>query len=532
MVPHAVPLLSSVTGGHGCGSTETFHESDPRHADGASNHKDASDVDEINSKSSKTPNGSYKNGEALGILINDSNDNVEETMLTEPLLSKTEDSDMECDVSAEREYVEEVVVEPDEASWQIGIQVFIPYLIAGFGMVGAGIVLDIVQHWDVFVEVSEIFILVPALLGLKGNLEMTLASRLSTQANLGNMDTPSEQWKMIAGNLALTQAQAIVIGFLASVAAMILGWIPEGKFNISHAFLLCTSSVLTASLASLVLGSIMIGVVIVSRKAHINPDNVATPIAASLGDLTTLALLAGLSKVLYHAIENQVWLAPTLLAVFLGFTPLCCYISHKNKYTHDVLYSGWTPVIGAMVISSVGGLILDFTVANYHGIAVFQPVINGVGGNLVAVQASRLSTSLHKRAKLGELPPDAVHGCANPYTTFFGKGLNARTARVLLLLVVPGHLIFMYTIAYMQAGHTSITLFFATGYLTAAVIQVVLLLYLANWLVHLMWKRGNDPDNFCIPYLTAMGDLLGTGLLAIAFHILYVVGDRDYDLGD
>jgi len=50
------------------------------------------------------------------------------------------------------------------------------------------------------------------------------------------------------------QAQAIVIGFLASVAAMILGWIPEGKFNISHAFLLCTSSVLTASLASLVLG--------------------------------------------------------------------------------------------------------------------------------------------------------------------------------------------------------------------------------------------------------------------------------------
>jgi len=26
---------------------------------------------------------------------------------------------------------------------------------------------------------------------------------------------------------------------------------------------------------------------------------------------------------------------------------------------------------------SVGGLILDFTVVNYRGIAVFQPVING-----------------------------------------------------------------------------------------------------------------------------------------------------------
>ena len=53
-------------------------------------------------------------------------------------------------------------------------------MVAGFGMVAAGIVLDIVQHWNVFKEINELFILVPALLGLKGNLEMTLASRLST----------------------------------------------------------------------------------------------------------------------------------------------------------------------------------------------------------------------------------------------------------------------------------------------------------------------------------------------------------------
>ena len=32
-----------------------------------------------------------------------------------------------------------------------------------------------------FREITEIYILIPALLGLKGNLEMTLASRLSTQ---------------------------------------------------------------------------------------------------------------------------------------------------------------------------------------------------------------------------------------------------------------------------------------------------------------------------------------------------------------
>jgi len=53
--------------------------------------------------------------------------------------------------------------------------------------------------------------------------------------------------------------------------------------------------------------------------------------------------------------------------------------------------------------------------------------------------------------------------------------------------------------------------------------QVVLLLYIANWLVHLLWRRGSDPDNSAIPYLTAIGDLLGTVLLASAFFILSVI---------
>ncbi|CAG2163432.1 unnamed protein product [Oppiella nova] len=42
----------------------------------------------------------------------------------------------------------------------IFLQVFVPFLIAGFGNVGAGLILDYVQHWDVFQSVSELFILI------------------------------------------------------------------------------------------------------------------------------------------------------------------------------------------------------------------------------------------------------------------------------------------------------------------------------------------------------------------------------------
>jgi len=61
---------------------------------------------------------------------------------------------------------------------------------------------------------------------------------------------------------------------------------------------------------------------------------------------------------------------------------------------------------------------------------------------------------------------------------------------------------------------------------------VVLLLYIAEVLVQYLWASKIDPDNSAIPYLTALGDLIGTALLAVAFLMLYVIGDGDADVGD
>lgn len=51
-------------------------------------------------------------------------------------------------------------------------------------------------------------------------------------------------------------------------------------------------------------------------------------------------------------------------------------------------------------------------------------------------------------------------------------GVNSRSARVLFLLVAPGHLVFLYTIHLMRAGHTTLTYIFIAVYLTAALLQV------------------------------------------------------------
>merc|ERR1719167_1913753 len=122
-------------------------------------------------------------------------------------------------------------------------------------MLFAGVLLDNVKDWDVFNQTPELFILVPALLGLKGNLEMTLASRLSTMANMGRLDGPAAgTMEVYRSNLALIQFQAVVVGTLAAVFAMVIAWLPTAHFDGRQALLLLVSGVATAATASFVLG--------------------------------------------------------------------------------------------------------------------------------------------------------------------------------------------------------------------------------------------------------------------------------------
>lgn len=56
--------------------------------------------------------------------------------------------------------------------------------------------------------------------------------------------------------------------------------------------------------------------------------------------------------------------------------------------------------------------------------------------------------------------------------------------------------------------------------------QVTILLYLAEVMARLMWHQALDPDNHCIPYLTGLGDLLGTGLLALCFLVSWLLRSK------
>jgi len=124
---------------------------------------------------------------------------------------------------------------------------------------------------------------------------------------------------------------------------------------------------------------------------------------------------------------------------------------------------------------------------------------------------------------------DRSIACRNPCNSFF-QGIHAKSALALLLLLIPGHVIFVAVIWFIHPD-LNVSLIFMTIYILAAVIQVLILLYLVDILVPYFWRLGIDPDNAAIPCLTATGDFLGTALLALAFQLIYMLQGGDSDEG-
>nr|XP_022915620.1 solute carrier family 41 member 1-like [Onthophagus taurus]XP_022915621.1 solute carrier family 41 member 1-like [Onthophagus taurus]XP_022915622.1 solute carrier family 41 member 1-like [Onthophagus taurus] len=412
-----------------------------------------------------------------------------------------------------------------ENLFYMALQIFVPFLIAGIGTIGAGLVLGRVEDYEVFKNIKALYILVPAIIGLKGNLDMCLASRMCTQANLGTLDIRAELISMIIGNIFLVQVQAIVASCVVSLFAVSASAVLTGDFNFHDAMLLVASSTITATTSCFILDFVLIAVILLTRKLKMNPDNLATPLAASIGDVVSLIVLSTVASLLYEIHDKYFYIMFIIVGIYVLFLlPTWVMIVRKNKYTKTVLKEGWVPVISALFISGMGGLVLDSAVEDFTGFVVFQPIINGIGGNLVSIQSSRISTMLHQTSLPGIIPPYTKQWIM-PWATFFSKMLSARTARLLVILSIPGQVVFVLVadVIY-NNGELASTVYFVLTYLTVFIFQLSILLYVCHLLIHTMWRFKIDPDNSAIPFLTALGDLLGTCLLFAGFIFLKEIG--------
>ncbi|VDK82083.1 unnamed protein product [Litomosoides sigmodontis] len=377
-------------------------------------------------------------------------------------------------------------------------QTLFPFFVAGLGQICTGLLFERAQHWWFFLHVPEAFILVPALLGLKGNLEVTYASRFCTLL------------------------QAIVLSFLAALLSTAISLI-NCDFKQSHATVVISSGVYTASLSSFVIGFAMIAIVTSSRRYGVDPDNIAAPLTATFSDFITLVVLIAIGMFMVYAHVHKLHVLSTGAVIFLlCTTPFLTYYVAREPRARPILRDGLFAITAAVVVGCCSGLLLQSAIFVFPGIAALHPLIAGLAGNRVSVQSSRLATSLHlSKYSLGRLPAGTtIWTFLNPLRFFCLRYLDSKVAFLLLATAIPYNFFFL-VIVILTSKNVDFSWIFAGAYVAAAFVQGLLLFYLCQVAVYGLWWFRMDPDNSSVPVLTSVGDLLGIGLLYIVFSFLH-----------
>ncbi|KAJ1030425.1 hypothetical protein NDA16_001334 [Ustilago loliicola] len=485
--------------------------------------------------------------------------------------------------------------------WEIAREALPTLIVSVLSLIFSGELLVHLARWPVFQKVDKLFILIPILLNMKGNLEMNLSLRMSTSANIGELDVRRTRETLIKGNLALLQVQALIVSMFAGVLAFVLGVVtpdpqvegpvktplpttphqtPESaliqgivrsafsavtlrnrrrslapasglqKRRIIHHHpkpptdpalrlrngyfefvLVIATGMLSASLSSAVLGSFMCALVVIVRRAGANPDNIASPLAASLGDLTTLTLLGLLASALVHF--EGTFLATVILAAMAVACIASFIVTYRNAYVRELLTSGWVPLLVAMFISSGAGLVLDNFVGRYEGFALLAPVISGLPGACAAIFASRITTALHSGKGATLLRASSKAGNMGGL-----RGILASTRSVLAIPPIEGWLVplslltmgvgikTVFIVLIRASGQMTFGWIFAMTFIGASVAANMFALYLAHVICLVLWSRDYDPDIYCLPFVSSIVDVVGQSLLVMTFTVATGLGDH------
>ena len=157
-------------------------------------------------------------------------------------------------------------------------------VLAGLMQLGSGTLLGFLV--EPFKDRPELLVMVPALLGLKGSVEVALGSRLGSALHLG-LWGPGRFWnRELANNLAaamlLTLVGSLMVGLLG-FALVVQGGQTEMGFRLFVAVAL-----LAGMGAGLSLMGVTVGVVWLTHRWGLDPDNVTAPMLTTAGDMVGL----------------------------------------------------------------------------------------------------------------------------------------------------------------------------------------------------------------------------------------------------
>ncbi|CAD5232234.1 unnamed protein product [Bursaphelenchus xylophilus] len=395
-------------------------------------------------------------------------------------------------------------------------------ILAALGTIFTGYLYNIAEGSEFFSEIREAFMVAPPILGLKGNIEMTLVSRLSTMAHRKSTKAKWKDWFFsLYVNLTLLWTQA----FFLTVATCLLTSVAlafENTILGKDVIILFSSALTSTTLAAVILGTIMCFLVCFSIYIKANPDNIATPLSASASDVVTLTLFMyiGTGEIKLERIHYAINLIPIILNIIM--LPGMIYVAFMNDDTRPTLLFGWTFLVLAVLLSSLGGYIFKWASAHYPNSVIFQPLLSSLCGNRASIMCSRLSTeyNVSNEKKTSTLNDSLLHLCS-PVTVFGCKDSHSKCGVLLIVTAVPFQWLFVIVLSFIYKGPNEV--WFMVMLVAASLVQVTFLIYLSHCLVALFSRFDLDPDNCTIPVITSLGDLTGAGMLYFVCFIAHKI---------
>lgn len=160
-------------------------------------------------------------------------------------------------------------------------------LVAVAGGIISGIILS--GMTEEIEMIPGLLVLVPGIMGLRGNISSALGSRLSSSVHMGLVTGIDWRNKELINNLLGSTILTIVVSFFLGVlsygVSTLLGFESAGLFD------LILISVLSGVISGLILSVISVVLAVETFRVGLDPDNVVTPAIATIGDILSMIMI-------------------------------------------------------------------------------------------------------------------------------------------------------------------------------------------------------------------------------------------------
>lgn len=163
-------------------------------------------------------------------------------------------------------------------------------LLCGVGEVFAGVLFGNSRH--ALELLPGLIVLIPALIGLRGNINTTLGSRLGSAAHMGLISSKSFWNAEMKENFKASLILSVVMSFLAGLLAYVTTLALE-KSSVNIMLKIIVIAVIAGSIAGVILAFITLIIILYAFKRGLDPDNVTGPSLATVGDMITLGCIFG-----------------------------------------------------------------------------------------------------------------------------------------------------------------------------------------------------------------------------------------------